>query len=325
MEGSGLGSVLRRLGSWRGLLVLNYHRLARRSAEVRDLGVWSATPEAFDEQLEFLAQEAELIGPGDVAEAVRRPGRHVLLTFDDGYRDCHDVAWPILRSHRATALFFLITGVLDQPRSMAWDEIACMVHRRPRPDFRLPRLRLPDARRDPEALIQALIDHFEGLSPNAVEGFLNQLAEATGSGRCPPDHAHEAWLTWDMVREMQAAGQVFGGHTVSHRLLSGLHREDQFHEIDGCRRRLETELGVPLRYFSYPFGGLWSFNAATHDVLAQCGVEFAFSQYGGYQHPGNWRPYNIRRVAVERWIGPHLFRAGVTAPRFFGRADRGTL
>ena len=38
------------------------------------------------------------------------PGRPILFTFDDGYRDFADIAWPILDRHGFSALVFLVAG-----------------------------------------------------------------------------------------------------------------------------------------------------------------------------------------------------------------------
>ncbi|MGB2710613.1 MAG: polysaccharide deacetylase family protein, partial [Conexibacter sp.] len=123
-----LRALLARLPLWRGVLVLNYHRVGDGSATPWDHTLWSATAEGFDAQLTFLARHAEVVGPDDLpALAAGRRGRRVLLTFDDGYRDNHEIAYPLLRRHGLQATFFLATGFLDRPHVAWWDEIAWMV------------------------------------------------------------------------------------------------------------------------------------------------------------------------------------------------------
>jgi len=93
---------------------------------------------------------------------------------------------------------------------------------------------------------------------------------------------------------------VIGGHTISHANLARLSAEEQEREIAGCKARIETELGEPMRYFSYPDGGRNSFNGDTRRCLAAYGVEYAFSFYGGYRTFDDWDRYDMRR----RWLGP---------------------
>ena len=94
-----LRALARRAPLWRGVLVLNYHRIDDGSRSVLDRGVLSATPEALDAQLRFLRQHVEVVRLEDVEDARARRGRHVLLTFDDGYRDNFELAFPLLRAH----------------------------------------------------------------------------------------------------------------------------------------------------------------------------------------------------------------------------------
>jgi peptidoglycan/xylan/chitin deacetylase (PgdA/CDA1 family) len=42
------------------------------------------------------------------------PKRPVLITFDDGFRECADHAVPVLRAHGLTAVFYLVTGLMGE-------------------------------------------------------------------------------------------------------------------------------------------------------------------------------------------------------------------
>ena len=89
-----------------------------------------------------------------------------------------------------------------------------------------------------------------------------------------------------------------GGHTVSHPILANLDAEAQRAEIMGCRARLHAELGIPMRWFSYPNGDRGSFDARTRALLAEAGVERAFSFDGGFVRRG--APWDALRRAADR-------------------------
>jgi peptidoglycan/xylan/chitin deacetylase (PgdA/CDA1 family) len=296
---TGLFPLIRRLPTWSGVLAFCYHRVAFTD-EPYASGVLDATPPQFEEQVRLLTKEFDVITPGELDDAIRRGrGRYVLLCFDDGYRDNLDHALPILRRHGARATLFVTTGFIDDRRIAWWDEIAWMVGRSEKSE--LPAGSWHDATLSLEGSTGAtrtLVSAYKQLPPDAAPAFLDELAEATGSGRHDSD-ARELYLTWDNIRERRDEGWKIGGHTVSHAILGRLPADEQGREISTCKTRLEAELGEPMRCFGYPDGGRDSFNDDTRRLLAESGVEYAFSFYGGYRKFAEWDPYDVRR----RWLG----------------------
>lgn len=315
---------MRRIPGWHGVLVLNYHRVGDHEGQHWDHTLWSASAEAFDEHLAMLAHDAEVIGPADLEPAIAnaRRGRRVMLTFDDGYRDNFELAYPLLLRHRLSATFFLATGFLDRPVIPWWDEIAWMVRNARTKTMDAEDL-LPEPERSldlgvPDAAIATLVARYKQLPASRVVAFLDRVAEATGSGRCPLD-AGELWMTWDMAREMRAGGMTIGGHTVTHPVLSSLPVERQKEEIDVCGRRLEQELGEPMRWFAYPVGAADTFTEETQELLQRRGVRLAFSFYGGHGRFTRWDPLDVPRVHVGRSLRPQTMRAMVLLPSLFAR------
>jgi peptidoglycan/xylan/chitin deacetylase (PgdA/CDA1 family) len=81
----------------------------------------SASPAQFDEQLAWLQAECEIIPLRDVLDAAAGPGGGrpaVAITFDDGYADNYEFAFPLLRKHDAPATFFITAGLSDGDRTV---------------------------------------------------------------------------------------------------------------------------------------------------------------------------------------------------------------
>ena len=327
LERSGVGALLARLPVWRGVLVLGYHRIGRHQDGLHDQRLWSATAEDFDRQLRFLTRHVQLVSGDELPAAVAEPrGRHVALTFDDGYRDNYEVAYPALRAHGAPAVFFLATGFLDRPHVAWWDEIARMVRGSPRfelaaGDWLTVPLRLREA--DQGAAIQILLDTYQRLPDARTEAFLEWLATATGSGRADQKAASSTWMTWDMVREMRRGGMAFGAHTVNHPVLIRCPADRQQQEISDSVARVSDELGEPTTLFSYPVGGRDTFDERTRACVRAAGITHAFSFYGGYRRRGDLDRLDIPRTYVSPTLSSARFRAGVTLPRIFCRPARG--
>jgi peptidoglycan/xylan/chitin deacetylase (PgdA/CDA1 family) len=315
-------SALHRLAGcvhrWSGVVCVNYHRIGDGRRSHFDRGLWSATEDGFDAQLRWLKANFDVVSPRELGYVVRaRRGRHVVVTFDDGYRDNHDLAYPILRAHRLPATFFVATGFIDRPRLPWWDEIAWTVRTSRRSAIALPEdLGGPIAFDEPdrERAVSALLGVYKRLPAARTGSFLDALADATGTGRHVAEGGDRTWMTWDMLREMRAGGMTIGGHTVNHQILSRMPRAEQWSEIAGCARRIDEELGVPMRTFSYPRGKLDSFDADSRECLRESGVRTAFSYYGGFRSLRDWDDYDIPRLAVEQDTTFDDFRALVLAP-----------
>ena len=116
------------------LLVLTYHRIAQPGIQANPYydHVISASPEAFQAQVELLADRYRIVHLDELPDfnsgRFARGGKPcVLITFDDGYRDNVDVALPILSRFGASATFFLTTAQVENPRLPWWDHVAYVI------------------------------------------------------------------------------------------------------------------------------------------------------------------------------------------------------
>ena len=323
MDATGLGAAARRIGAWRGLLVITHHRIGEPSRSRLDWDLWSARPEDFAAQVRFLASNFELVDPEALGpDLVRARGRRVLLTFDDGYRDNYEVAYRVLREHGARGVFFITTGFIDGRATAWWDEIAWLVRASERREVAADGfLADPVAFDEPhrQGAVAALRRTCASLPGDRVDAFLDWLAGATGAPRRGPADSREDWMTWDMVREMRAGGMTVGAHTVTHPVLSSISLEDQRTEVHESMARLEQELGERPRLFSYPVGWRASFTDATKALVRDSGARLAFSNYGGFASRSNWDPYDIPRANLGVDTEAATFRAMTTIPQLFAR------
>lgn len=97
------------------ILVLLYHRVGYTTDQL------TVTPERFSNDLSLLAdygyqtislRQFQNFLQGNGADLPEQP---VLLTFDDGYIDNYENAFPILQKFGLSATFFIITGLLWTP------------------------------------------------------------------------------------------------------------------------------------------------------------------------------------------------------------------
>jgi len=322
---TGASALIRRAMPWDGVITLNYHRIGDASPSNFDRGLWSATADMFDRQVKFAKSHFDIIRPADLPHLCKRgKGRHLIITFDDGYLDNFEVAFPILKNNHASAVFFITTGFIDNPRLPWWDEIAWMVRTANKTQIDLnPWIPLPLTFDEPgrEKAVRTLLRAYKAMPSADTARYLDAVAAATGTGRCTAAETKNLWMNWNMLRDMRAAGMTIGGHTVNHPILGRMTPEGQWNEISGCGKRIAQELGQPMTAFSYPVGHKNAFDSATRDCLKRSGVQYAFSYYGGIARFDRWDDYDIRRLPIDNDLSFDHFRVIVELPQLFGREE----
>lgn len=323
LDWTGMNLLARNTPLWSGLVVLNYHRVGDWQNSLFDHDLWSATAEDFEQQLRFLSLNFDLIRLHDLDRIWNQPrGRYVLITFDDGYLDNYEWAFPLLRAFNSPATFFLTTGFLDNRKMAWWDEISWMVRSTEQSSLEENHWTGVSLSLEPDQAtqtIKSLLRVYKNLTGEKTDEYLNFLADATGTGRCPTEIADQVWMNWDMIREMNEAGMDFGGHTVNHPILANHPEETQRFEIEHCKQRIEAEIETPISAFSYPVGARDSFNECTRRCLKQAGYRWGFSYYGGYSHLGPHDACDLPRIAVESENPAALFRSSVSFPQVFSQ------
>ncbi len=99
----------------------------------------SVEPEVFREQMAYLAENGfTTVDLYDLSRTISNkqelPEKPIILTFDDGYLDIYENAFPILQEYGFTGTFFIPTAFIDNNRAgyMNWamiEEMAAEGHR----------------------------------------------------------------------------------------------------------------------------------------------------------------------------------------------------
>lgn len=300
------GPMLRRPG----VIVLMYHRILGSDRSLVGLPV-----EEFADQMTWLRDNCEPIHPDTLVERARHPTRMkpaVLVTFDDGYRDYHDLAYPILKRLQIPAVVFLATSFLDEGGMIWTDTVQWAALSTKRDRVKLPwsgeNIPLPDenARTSlggkARSYLKALPD---GERRDAVEALLTEL------GNPPP--RDRQMLTWDEVRAAQGF-TIWGGHSHTHPILSKLDRAAADIEIRTCRDRIVAETGQAPKYFAYPNGRPADYTGETQEILRDHGFAVAFSTSEGIAGAdSDWMavkrlPGEAAGVADFAWLAAGLSR-----------------
>lgn len=327
-----LGAVmqLRRWVPMDTLGIVTFHHIEDgEPGYLYDPDVADATRAQFRRRVEMLARHGTPITIAELLRAVDGgplPKNPVMITFDDGYRSCHDVALPILRQVGVPATFFVSTSFVTERRLYWWERITLLVAkaRRPRGSIAYPRPIEID-RADPglRERLTAIVKDTAGLD---LERFLEELRatlDADWSPEIERSHADELIMTWDQVRALAKAGMDVESHTRRHRVLQTLPEAALADELAGSRLELEAQLGRPVRALAYPVGRPIANMESIRRAITAAGYRVGMSNKTGVNRMwppllrsvvGPLDPLDIRRLATDRTMSDAMFLTQVAMP-----------
>ena len=277
------------------VLCLLYHRVNPAEDDIYHLTV---SPENFEEQIKFLKNNFPILRFEE--DWTEGSGIGVAVTFDDGYADNYEYAFPVLEKYQVPATIFVSTGYVDSNREYWWDEIGRLLTA---DIIYPPRFVLrdslynyewdTDSREKRMDLLKSLHWILKMDSDTArVDLFIEELKEWSGISA----DARSANLPVSLcqLKALDHSDYItIGGHTVNHRSLGVRTKEEQKFEIGASIRFLEQRLGKKMAVFSYPFGSSVHFNADTFEVCRGYGIVKAATtikhlwdrSYGQYEIP----------------------------------------
>lgn len=207
--------------------ILMYHYLSTPPADADIYRVdLSVSPESFREQLTYLKDNGyTTIDFYDLSRAITNqtelPEKSIILTFDDGYIDNYENAFPLLVEHGFKATFFIVTDFVDKGRA--------------------------------------------------------------------------EYMTWDMIKEMAAAGMRMESHSRNHPDLRTLSRDGLIWELRGSQETLAAHINYTPRFHAYPGG---TYDEETIQILDELQFWGAVTTRGGTWHGFNDR-FEWRRLRVR--------------------------
>jgi glycosyltransferase involved in cell wall biosynthesis/peptidoglycan/xylan/chitin deacetylase (PgdA/CDA1 family) len=280
-------------------LALCYHRVCETP------GTWDpglvVSRDTFRRQLQALARGYELVTCSELGRALVAGERRRLcaVSFDDGYADNLTVALPVLRELGAPATLFVAADPIAHGQAL-WFERLALILAAHLEDPRLARLcaaqpalrRLGDviARAPrPRAAVRAAVALVKESDTETRELCERLLVGELGA---PDPRALPAFLDWDGVRALAAAGVEIGGHTLTHPILPRTAPERAAREITAGRAAIEAAIGRPITAFAYPNG---DHDDATVQLVREAGFRYAFTVADG---PWDGDPLRLPRRCV---------------------------
>lgn len=285
------------------LVVPYYHMVSdARVPHVSNLYRFRSIAE-FTSDVEFFARHFVPITLEDVVDALN--GKRTLsqpcihLTFDDGFREMHDIVAPILQRVGVPATFFLNTAFLDGG-GMAHHNVLSLV---------LDRLQSDNAksaeksRQKAESVLAAEVGQSGTIAQRvlsvryAQSSIARSLASALDLDLEQYIREVQPYLSSEQVKSMLKRGFSIGAHSHDHPLYADLSLADQIEQTRLSLDLIKLKFGVSTRSFAFPHHDTGVEPEFFAKAFSELMLDVSFGTRGLVRH---FFPRNIERVGMEK-------------------------
>ncbi|MGB6833351.1 MAG: polysaccharide deacetylase family protein [Candidatus Acidiferrum sp.] len=290
-------------------LVLCYHRIGTSGIPLFS----ELLPSIFEAQMQYIRRRYRILSLDEMCDEMEKPSCKedaITVTFDDGYRDLHTHALPVLRKYQIPATIFLPVASIESGQVPWYDRIFLALQVFPKDEFEITLDRCRN--------FQLTSFHTRLEAAAEINQYLRTLPDDRRKEYCaalevqiilPEDELRDRMLTWKQIRSMSRERITFGSHTMTHPAVSQLTESELDSELGESKRALERRIGGPAVHFAYPFGKPADCGRAALPFLVRNGYRSAAMTVEGINEPGDNR-FELRRSQVgnERSLPMFAFK-----------------
>jgi peptidoglycan/xylan/chitin deacetylase (PgdA/CDA1 family) len=285
LRASGMLYLARKWVQRHGAIVLTFHRILTDSElqQTASLGGMIVRKRTFNGFLKYASGACEFANLMQEPEWKGGDKLKLAVTFDDGWSDNAESAYPIARQYHVPIAIFIVPDRAGTPLPFWPERTAAALDRSPS----------ADGLRRSAISIERAIEELKELPVTERERRIGQM---TASGGVLKSSAEvDRTMTWEQIKELHAGGVMFGSHTSTHEILTTIPAVHAEREIASSREAIQQKLQASCSLFSYPNG---DYSELVRDMVAAAGYKYAFLN----QEPGVWTrdcdPLLIPRVNV---------------------------
>jgi peptidoglycan/xylan/chitin deacetylase (PgdA/CDA1 family) len=244
--------------------VFAYHRVVNenKAQELRMQKSMWISPETFANDLEWMSKHGEIVDLDTILDFTHKNSTPLFsITFDDGWIDNYEIAYPILKQYSIPATIFLVTGAIETGNvfwvedflykiaissNQVYSNNLFAVLRECANKYEID---LTGWRGDVQSIAETFAEQVKPMQTELRKGILNDIYKALGLNTEPMKNEI---LNWDQIYEMSNNGIEFGSHTHTHEILKYTTPAKAKKELESSREIISDKLFKPVKYFCYP-------------------------------------------------------------------------
>jgi peptidoglycan/xylan/chitin deacetylase (PgdA/CDA1 family) len=210
--------------------------------------------------------------------------RFVCITFDDGYRDNLEFAYPILKSYDAPFAIYVAADFADRIGELWWLALEAVIAQNERVDVRMENVERSFATASVQGKREAFDQIYGWLRSLKTEDELRSSVRELAIRHRVDIKAFcsDLCMDWRQLSSLAADPLVtIGAHTVSHPILTKLDDDAVRAELENSRAAIQRELGVRPEHLAYPVGDRSSAGQREFRIASELGFKTAVTTRPG--------------------------------------------
>lgn len=257
-------------------------------------GLDNVTPDLFEKQIIFFKNNYNVCSLEELLSCIREKNMKKSLlsvTFDDGFKNVIEYAYPILMKWKVPATIFLISDLMNNEKLYWRNKLAYIFNSGLKSKFFgfLPK---NHPCKSSNSFINCKLRHRDILVA------IDQVFKQENINEREIAQENRFYIEPDDIKEIDSSLISFGCHTRTHPVLSELSRDEQRDEILGSYEKISGILDDECLPFAYPFGAKSDFNEDSKQLAIEAGCTSILKCSGMPRHNSILSsPFDLDRIA----------------------------
>lgn len=279
--------------------VLMLHRVVTERSTLAANRQMEITPEFLEATIvDYIQRGYQIVSLDEVYEIINNPKKRnrpfVCFTFDDGYKDNYELAYPIFSKYNCPFAIYVTTNFPDGKAVMWWYVLEDILKHN---DV----LVLGDGVKLPTKTFDEknnAFDYIRSLVFNAKEEGMEEIVRTLLHNYTFSFSklTEKLALNWEQILEMASDPLcTIGSHTLTHTSLTNLSTKQLEEELIESKSKIEKNIKSSVDHFAYPYG---IYNQQVVDYLQEAGYETAALANGGKVRVEKASQFEIKRLSL---------------------------
>ena len=301
------------------VVILTYHRVVSDHM-VRDEHIQPGMyvrGQSFEVHITYLRKRFNIISLDELLDLwktnrLKSHRSYCVITFDDGWKDNYQFAFPVLMKYQIPATIFLATDFIGTARWFWPDQMMLLLE-----NGRQDTTGEADRKVFSTVLAETIgvtlsaadgifrrIESGEPIDPDAIIEFckkvevdrIHQIIDRLSRALHLDLPTQRVLLNWDEVREMAGKGVTFGSHSGSHRIMTQIPLSEVRTELIDSRKMMLEQGIKPVPVFCYPNG---NFDRDIQELVRESGYLAAVGCEVGLERDRPSDLFALKRISLH--------------------------